>query len=456
MDNTSPTEQLRPPPDPDRWLELVEAESTEALKAELQDHHPADIAAVLEQLPYDIQLQLFSLLDSDAIADVIVELDELDQSRLLKKYPAPALATIIEKLDSDDAADLLGVLKDERAAATLDHLKEEDRAELTELMSYHEESAGGIMAKEALSANEDARIEDVITLLRSKAAEVGDIYYTYVTDDDGRLVGYLSLKRLILAQPDHRIGEIMKTDVVHVNVGMDREEVAGLFRKYDLASAPVVDDQGRFLGRITHDDILEVMHEEAHEDLARLTGQAQFDPGERSLLRNLKIRLPWLLLGLLGGIIAAQVIAGFEPQLSSLTSLIFFLPLVAAMGGNAGIQTSSLMVRGLATGEIGSYGLRLRLLGEVGVALLAGLICSAVLFLITLGWQHNMTLAFVVSLSLLVVIILAAVIGAIVPLALKKFGFDPALATGPFITTTNDIIGLFIYLGIATFFLTKL
>lgn len=451
----SQTEQTQISLNPDRVLELLELDDHDSLKRELQEYHPADIALTLAQLPHELRVEIISLLESNIVAKVIAELDEQDQARLIKYMPTSEVAEIVKELQSNDAADLLSTAKDEQAAAVLDHLDIDERCEITELMAYDEESAGGIMAKEALSVLMDTSVEDVIALLRSKASEIGDIYHIYVVDKTNVLVGYLSLKRLILAEPDQLIGEVMKEYDVSVNVNLDREEVAVIFSKYDLASAPVVDDRGKFLGRITHDDILDVISDEAEEDLARLTGQAEFDPGERSLLRNLRLRLPWLILGLLGGLGAARVIAFFEPQLASLTALVFYLPLVAAMGGNAGIQTSSLMVRGLATGEIGNYGMKKRLLAESGVALLTGLICASILFLVTLSWQDNITLATVVAASLMSVVFLGAVIGIIVPLILKKLNLDPALATGPFITTANDIVGLLIYLGIATIFITK-
>jgi magnesium transporter len=442
--------------EPNRLLELLEFGDNEAIKNAISGYHPADIAAAIEHLPIELKLQIISLLDSDEAADVVVELDEQDQALLLKNLPALDIAEIVKELDSDDAADFLSSAEDEQTEAVLKHLDEDDRSELTELLSYDEESAGGIMAKEAVSVQTDTIVSDAINILREKAAEVGDIYHIYAVDADGVLQGYLSLKRLILAKPKQKISDVMKIKDVAVDVNMDREEVAVLFGKYDLASAPVVDKNGRFIGRITHDDILDVLSEETEEDLAYMTGQSEFDPGERSLFRNIRLRLPWLLVGLLGGLIAAKVIAFFEPQFAHITTLILYLPLVAAMGGNAGIQTSSLMVRGLATGEVSSYRLKKRLLGEIGVALISGFVCASVLFLITWGWHGKVILAAVLSAALLSVIFLSAINGFIIPLILKKLNFDPALATGPFITTSNDIIGLLIYLGIASSFMAFL
>ncbi len=451
--NTSAITDSRPPFDPDRWLELVEVSSEPELRKELQQHHPADIALVLGQLPFDLQIQLFSLLDPKIVHEVVALLDEHDQARLISQLPARKIADIAERLDSDDAADMLGGLRDEKTEEVLDHLTTEDRAELSELMAYDEESAGGIMAKEALAVRRDARVQDVIDQLRHQTVELGDIYYIYVTDHAGVLIGYFSLKSLVLAYPDQLISEITKPVHVKVNVNMDREEVAGLFMKYDLDSVPVIDDAGRFLGRITHDDIHDVITEEIEEDIAHLTGQAEFDPGERSLFRNLRHRLPWLLLGLVGSLFAAQVLSYFASQFRRLTALVFFLPLIGSLGGNIGIQTSSLTIRGLATGEIRGYGIPRRMLREFGVAFLIGVVCPGILFLAAWLWQHDIGLATVVALSLMMVVFFATTIGLTVPLVLKKIGLDPALATGPFITATNDIIGLLIYLGIATIYL---
>ncbi|MCF7811314.1 magnesium transporter [bacterium] len=444
------------PIDPNRLLELLELGNRKELINTLSEYHPADIAALIEHLPYEIKHEIISLLENDKAADVVVELDEQDQALLIKKLPTLEIANIVRELDSDDAADFLGSAEDEQTEAVLKHLDDEDRTELTELLSYDEESAGGIMAKEALSVQTDTIVSDAINILREKAADIGDIYHIYAVDKDGVLQGYLSLKRLILAKPEQKIIDVMKVKDVAVDVNMDREEVAVLFGKYDLASAPVVDGDGRFIGRITHDDILDVVSEETEEDFARLTGQSEFDPGERSLFRNIRLRLPWLLVGLLGGIVAAKVIAFFEPQFAHLTTIVLYLPLVAAMGGNAGIQTSSLIVRGLATGEVSDYRLKKRLLGEIGVALVSGFACSIILFLITWGWHGKLVFAAVLSTALLSVIFLAAIIGFIVPLILKKLNLDPALATGPFITMSNDIIGLLIYLGIASTFIAFL
>ncbi len=437
---------------PVQWLELVEVADSERLRSELRNQHPADLAAIIEQVPFDLQLQLLKLLSEDAVAEVIAELEDNTQARLLRRFPTNKVAKIIENLESDDAADLLAVIEEDQVEDILSQLPDEERVDLVELLNYDEESAGGIMAKEAAAVSSSITVSEVVQQLREEFSDIDDIYYVYLINNDNKLEGVVSLKDLILAKPDEIVSDIVVEEIPFVNVNMDREDVAAVIRKYDLVSAPVVDDNGVFLGRVTHDDILDVVHEEVEEDIARLTGHGEFDPGERSVFRNLQNRLPWLLIGLVGGIFAAGMLAAFEKQLSRTTTLIFFLPLVAAMGGNAGIQTSALMVRGLATGEISEFGQFARLIREIALALLTGLICAIFVFTITYYWRDDLLLASVVSVSLLIVIVSSALVGVVIPLSLNRIGIDPAIATGPFITTSNDVIGLFIYLGIAHLF----
>lgn len=438
---------------PDQWFELVEVEDDATIAKVLEEQRPADIAALIEQIAFDLRLHIFNILDSRLAAEVLAELDGSVQSSIIDRIPADKRVRLASHLASDEIADLLGDIKPEQAETILRQLPQSKRKHASELLKYDEESAGGIMAKETISAPATYTVNQVIGCIRETAWKQEDFYNVYLIDEEKHLVGIVSIKDLIIAPPDQIVSEIMDSDVIKIHVGMDREEVVGLFMRYDLVAAPVVNDESRFIGRITHDDVLDVMSEEAEEDLARLSGQVEIDPAERSLVRNLRSRLPWLLLGLLGGLSAAFVISIYEGQLARITSLVFFLPLVAAMGGNAGIQTSSVMVRGLATGEISSFGLIGRLTREGVLAIFAGVICSIFIFFACWIWQEDIMLALVVSFSLLFVIIFSALVGAVVPLVLKRYGMDPALATGPFITTMNDIVGLFIYLAVASMIL---
>ena len=438
---------------PDYWLEKVETSENSELSAILKENFPADIVMLLEQITFDFQRHIFEILPDEIVAEVIVDLDDLLQLRLFNYLTPLRQISIGEMLSSDDAADLIAKLDMTLTESVLTGISTEKSKLIAELMQYDEDSAGGIMDKEAVTAPAEYTIGEIVKLLKRSSWEREDIYNVYLLSKDRELLGSISLKSLILCEANILATDVMIDDMVTINVDMDKEDVAELFRRYDMTTAAVVNSSNLFVGRITHDDILDVVIEEADEDIARISGQTEIDPGERSVWRNLRSRLPWLLLGLLGGLIAAGVISGYQQDISRLSSVVFFLPLVAAMGGNAGIQTSSLMVRGFATGEISDFGMIGRVLRELGVALLTGFVCSLGSLLLSWWWQADIRLALALSISLYAIIVIAAIIGVIVPFGLKKLGLDPALATGPFITTTNDIIGLMIYLWVATYLL---
>jgi len=419
----------------------------------LQDQLAVDIVMLIEQIAFDFQRHIFDLLQDHIVAEVIVDLDDQLQLRLFHELTPQRQIVIGELLSSDDAADLIANLDISLSKSVLKGISTEKSKLISELMQYDEDSAGGIMDKEAVTAPAEYTIGEIVKLLKTSVWRRDDIYNVCLLGEDRKLLGSISLKSLILCEADVLAMDVMLEDKVTIDVAMDKEEVAELFRRHDMTAAPVVDNTNLFLGRITHDDILDVIIEEADEDIARISGQTDMDPGERSAWRNLRSRLPWLLLGLLGGLVATGVIAGYQNEISRLSSVVFSLPLVAAMGGNAGIQTSSLMVRGFATGEISDFGMMARVLRELGVALLTGFICSMGALLLCWWWQADIKLAIALSISLYAIIVIAAIIGVIVPFGLRKMGLDPALATGPFITTTNDIIGLMIYLGVATYLL---
>ncbi len=447
---SEPELNIEEPLTPEKWLELIETLSREELIAALKRQHPGDIAALLEQVPNYFQIHLFDLLDDEQAADVLPELDEPDQSRLIEQLPDQRVSAIAANLSTDEATDLLSQLDTEQAQDILEQLPQPLQQQVAELLNYEEDSAGGIMAKEAVSAPLSASVGEVIDLLRKSPWKDEELYNIYLVDEKGMLEGSVSIKDLVLALPTQPVADIVNDELVKIPLGMDQEEIAEQFRRYDLVSAPVVDEQGRFVGRITHDDILDIYAEEAEEDYARLTGQEEIDPSERSLFRNMRYRLPWLMLGMIGSLISATVIAKYEISISKLTALVFFLPLIGATGGNTGIQASSVMVRGLATGEISFFGMGQRIFREMGIALLIGLLLSSVIFLLSWVWQKDLLLALVVAVSLQSVVLFATIMGTFVPLTLKKFGLDPALATGPFITLTNDIMGVLVYLCIAS------
>ncbi len=423
------------------------------LKESLDRLRPADVADLIENLDPQERLYVFEVLEPDGAGDVLVEIEAPVQGRILSDLDDQAISKIVQELDSDDAADLVGDLPAERAREIIERLDGEASEELEKLLPYAEDTAGGIMALEFVAVNADATVQEAIEGIREKREEVENLYYVFVINDSGRLVGVISIKDLILEPPGRRISEFMDPKVIAVHVDTDQEEVANLVKKYDLVNIPVVDGQGVLVGRITHDDIIDVIEEEADEDITLMGGVIHQEIAEESPLRISRARLPWLIAGLFGGILAAAVINQFEASLERVLALSFFFPVIMAMGGNTGTQAATVAVRGLATGDISVVNVGRRLWVEMKVALLNGLICGILTGFIAGLWISDYRLGTVIALSLIVIILNSGFIGAAVPLALHKWNIDPALATGPFVTTSNDVLSLLIYLGFVTVFL---
>jgi magnesium transporter len=436
---------------------LIEAKQAPKLRAIMLDAYPADIADLLTHMDDEHRDYLFAALDPSIAADVILEVDESTRQELIESWDENRLAGLVREMNSDDAADFISELAPELAAKVLRLIAPEDSAEVRQLLAHEEDTAGGIMALELVAMPQDGTVEEAINEIRKKADEIETINHVYVIDENRRLVGIVPLKKLLLAEAYTPLSAIMNRDVISVLVGTDQEEVAKLARKYDLLSVPVVDAQGRLVGRITYDDIVDVIQEEAEEDLSRVAGVTQDEePRESSIFRISRVRLPWLIIGLFGEIIAATVLSNYSSALEKIIALVFFIPVITAMGGNAGIQASAIVVRGLATGEINLNDTLRRLGKEVRVAILNGLLCGLVIFLVvSFGWK-NPGMGLLIGTSLMVVIMSASVVGGTVPLALKRFNVDPAIAIGPFITISNDILGLLIYMWIAMAFLQYL
>lgn len=432
---------------------LIQQQDRAALKRRIDLMRPADVADLIEHLDREERLFIFSLLEPEGAGEILVEIEPPVQGRILEELDNDALTEIVQELDSDDAADLVGDLPEERAREIIESLGEEASEELEKLLPYAEDSAGGIMALEYVAVRADATVQDAIDSIRAKREEVENLYHIWVVDDFGRLVGVISMKDLVLEPPERRISDIMNPAVISVHADADQEEVVRLVTKYDLVHIPVVDDHHRLIGRITHDDILDVIEEEVDEDIARMAGVMRQEIAEESPLRVSRARLPWLIAGLLGGILAAVVIRQFEHSLERIIALAFFFPVVMAMGGNTGNQAATVVVRGLATGDIGIVHVGKRLWIEMRVALLNGIVCGVLLGLIVSVWLSDYRLGCVVALALLAIILIAGIIGSAVPLALRRLHIDPAIATGPFVSTSNDILGLLIYLGLVTAFL---
>ena len=436
---------------------LADAKNWALIRNMIVDLHPADLAEILHYLDDDHRNYIFELLDAEVASDVISEMDDVSRDDILEDLHEDRISEIVDEMDSDDAADLVSDLPDEVAQKVLESIDKEDSDEVKELLRHEEDTAGGIMAKEFVAVKISDTIDRAIEQIRSKAEEVEDIFYLYVVDEHEKLVGVAALKDLILAKGTTTISEIMDHDVVSVTTDMDQEEVANIARKYDLVSIPVVGHVGQLLGRITFDDVADVMEEEASEDIQRMAGISEEEEfRETSILRISRVRLPWLLVGFAGQLVCAYILHRFEASISEIIATAFFIPIIMAMGGNAGIQSSTIMVRGMATGEIGLFDIRKRLLREIGVSILNGLICGILLFAVVSLWLKQPRFGLLLSSVLVFVILNASFIGAFIPVVLKKVKIDPAIATGPFITTSNDVIGLIIYLGLITVFIPYL
>jgi len=426
---------------------IIENKDDSAALDKLEQLHPADIAEMYENLSLEEITYLVLLLDPEKASDVLVELEEDERESFLEALPSEIIAShFIESMDSDDAADVIGDLAEEKKQEVLLHIDDVDQAgDIVDLLSYDEDSAGGLMAKELIRVNENWGVTTCIREMRKQAVGLDEIYYIYVVSDENVLLGVLSLKALLLASASSKVKDIYDADIRSVRTDTDSEEVAQIMEKYDLIVLPVVDSIGRLMGRITIDDVVDVIRDEAEKDYQLASGITADVETTDSPARLSRARLPWLIIGLMGGIVVSAVIGRFEEDIQINPEMAFFIPLIAAMAGNVGIQSSAIIVQGIASNSLGLERTIRKLGKEVIVALMNGLILGGILFLYNFFVNHNLALTFTVSSSLLVVIMFAALFGTMIPLFLHRLKIDPALATGPFITTMNDIMGLFIY-----------
>ncbi|QGY45085.1 magnesium transporter [Maribellus comscasis] len=438
----------------DHIKELVENDNKNELQQLMEELHPADIAEVMDDLSMDEAKYIYLLLDGEKASDVLVEIPENDRRRFLKVLPPEFIASkFIEYMDSDDAADVVAALDDDVKKEVLNEIEDIEQAgDIVDLLEYEEDSAGGIMAKELVVVNTNWTVATCLKEISRQAEEVDEIYYIYVVDDAEKLKGVLSLKKLILNNTNTKISNIYNPDVKMVDTSTRQEEVAEIMDKYDLVAIPVVDEIGRLKGRITFDDVIDFVREEAEKDYQMVSGiTGDVEPGDK-VWELLRARFPWLLIGLLGGIMGALVLGSHEDALSKVTELAFFIPLIAAMAGNVGVQSSSIVVQSIASGVKDIESTSKKLIKEISVALLTASIFAILIFIYNYFTQGNMDLTFSVSISLFIVIIFASFFGTTIPLILHRLKIDPALATGPFITTMNDICGLLIYLMIGKMF----
>jgi magnesium transporter len=437
--------------------QAVHDNDTYFIESSLIDLHPADIAEIFDALNTSEAKAIFDLLDEDLASEVLTELDEQVRERFMKSLTSKEIAEQLEQLDSDDAADILGELSDKLQQEVIEQIEDDEIAsEVVDLLNYDEDTAGGLMQKEFIRARVNWSVLRAVAELRRQAEDVEKVYTIYVVDDKEKLIGFLSLKKLLFAKPKALIEDLFTSKkIISVRANENKIDVANIMRKYNLESVPVVDLQGKLIGRITVDDIIDVIQEEAEKDYQMASGISGNIEARSSIFKISKARLPWLIIALFGGLLGTQVIKNFEIQIEANAMLAIYITLIPAMAGNVGVQSSAIVVQGLANNTLRTDDLRNRLMKEIAVALLNGIICASIVFTLNYLFYQDMRLGFTVSIALMVVIMQAAIMGTLIPLGLERMKIDPALATGPFITTMNDVVGLFIYFSISILLYTS-
>lgn len=430
--------------------QLIQSKNDQQLEVLLNDMHHADIAEVLDELDFDEATYIFKVLDSDKTAEILLELEDDLRENILKRLSPKEIAEELDELETNDAADIIAELSQEIKAEVISELQDVEHAkDIVDLLRYDEDTAGGIMHKELVKVNENWNVLTCIKEMRIQAENISRVHSIYVVDDEDRLKGRLSLKDLLTTSSRTPINDVYIRKLNSVKVDTEDVEVARIMQKYDLEAIPVVDELGRLVGRITIDDIVDVIKDEADEDYQLAAGISQDVEADDSIFEHTKARLPWLVLALLGGLVSVKVYGLFEGAMTEYSKLFFFTPLIAAMAGNVGVQSSAIIVQGLANNTL-SGSLFNRLIKEVSLSLLNGLLLGIILFVGSHFLLNvEIIIGIIVTVALISVIIIASLIGTFIPLLLDKFGIDPALATGPFITTSNDICGILIYFSIA-------
>ncbi|WP_366923185.1 magnesium transporter [Metallumcola ferriviriculae] len=434
----------------------IAANNRERLADLLEEVQAFDQARLLLDLTTDERQVIYGLLGPEMLADILQELDYDEQLPVVEELGVKRFTQVLNEMSSDDAADLLGSFKETLAEKYLGMMRREDADDVRELLAYPEETAGGLMTTEYVAIKKASTVKETIESLRLIAPDAETIYYIYVTNNKNQLAGVLSLRDLIVAGPGETIGSIMSEKVVSVPVTMDQEEVAAVIDKYDFLAVPVINDDNVLLGIVTVDDVLDVLKEEATEDIGQLSAIRKIDELEVSAFQSAKRRLPWLILLLFVDLLSGNIISFFEVTLNQLVILAAFIPLITDMAGNTGTQSLAVVVRGLALGEFTREDVWGIVKREAGTGLLIGTVCGLLVAAIAFVWQGNPYLGLVIGFSLWATLITATLAGAVIPLIINTFRIDPAVASGPFITTINDIVGLIIYFSTATFFMSKL
>lgn len=431
--------------------QLVAKKDGNKLRELLHELHFADIAELLEELSSDEATYLIKILESELTSEALMELDDDVREKILSRLSPKEIAQELTEMDTDDAADIIAELDDAIQEEVINKLDDEERvADIIELLKYDEDTAGGLMAKELVQVKETWTVAGCVREMRRQAENVTRVHSIYVTDKEGKLKGRLSLKDLLTASEKSKISEVYIPKVDYVTVHTEGEEVARIMQKYDLEAIPVVDEDGLLVGRITIDDIVDFIKEEADKDYQMAAGISSDVEADDSVWELTRARLPWLILGLFGGLGSVYIMKGFDEAIANYPILFFFTPLIAAMAGNVGVQSSAIIVQGLANDNV-KGSLVNRLVKEVGLALINGTALSALVMLFGFIVGQDLLVSIAIAVSMLSVIIVAALIGTFVPIILDRRGIDPAIATGPFITTSNDIFGIFLF-----FYLSKI
>lgn len=426
--------------------EAIARKDAATIKAQLEELYAVDIALILNRLDVEEANFLYDLLDDEMAADSLLEMEEEKREALLATFSTKEIAEQLDNMESDDAADVINELPEEIQEEVLSHIEDiEQASDIADLMSFEEGTAGSLMAKELVSVYAHETVTACIDEIRRQTENVEVMYAVYVVDDNEKLIGMLSLKKLIISHPLALVEEIYDPDVISVKTSTPTEDVGELIQKYDLVVLPVVDQLGRLVGRITIDDVMDVIREEAEKDIQLMSGITDDVDSNDSLWRLSRARIPWLLVGMCGGIIGSRIIGSYEQQIQLRPEMAFFIPLIGATGGNVGVQSSAIIVQGLASNTLVLDRIAPKLFKELGVGLINGLICSSLILGYNLLINESWALAATVSVALLTVIMCASFLGTFVPLTMHRFKINPALATGPFVTTLNDIIGISIY-----------
>ncbi|WP_299823467.1 magnesium transporter [uncultured Pontibacter sp.] len=430
--------------------QAIERQDNDFILSSMEEMHPADITTVLYELDANESKYVMDLLPPEVGAEILSDLDYDIREDFLDYFTSAEIARYINLMHSDDAVDILNEQSVQTREEVIALIENEEKAkDILDLLHYEEDCAGGLMAKELIKVNLNWRVRQCIEEIRRQAEDVSRIYTVYVVDNRDILVGRVSVKALLLSKDDKLVKDIYSEDVISIESFRDENEVVSVMQKYDLEAIPVVNIQGRLLGRITIDDVVDVMQEQAELSRQLMTGISENVEEDDSVFRISRSRLPWLIIGMVGGLLAAHFMGFFEKDIAILPALALFVPLITATGGNVGIQSSSIIIQTLSSNAVMFENFAQRIFKMILVALLNALIISILVFSFTYLFRNDLTLSIVVSVALFSVVMLASLMGTITPMVLDKFGINPAVAAGPFITTANDLLGLTIYFGIA-------